>query len=150
MGNESRHKKMGQENVGEYKMKKTRICVTSQKGEFPCCVCQETVKPHDLFLSLGCHIDCAGLLIWNNIDKEKPNLGDTVLVFDQGYGENNNYYYRYKIATYIRQPNDKRKKVFADALQVKIEERFPWIYKNVTHWMALTKPPKKTLKEAKK
>ena len=78
---------------------------------------------------------------WINIRKKKPKLGDTVLVFEQGYGEQGNYWSNYYIATYIKNPHDKRKYVFADQIQVAIKERWPWVYWNVTHWMPLPDAP---------
>lgn len=123
-------------------MRKRTIVATSQKEVFPCCICEKQIDSFSLFLSLGCHIECAGLLVFNNVAKKKPKLGETVLVFEQGYGEKGNYYYSYKIAMYIKQPNDKRKKVFANALAVEIKSTSPWIYSRVTHWMYLTKPTK--------
>jgi len=81
--------------------------------------------------------------IWNDINKKKPELGQAVLVFSQGYGQSGNYWSDYNLATYIKCPSDKRKKCFANPLQVKQHARYPWEYRGVTHWIELPEKPAK-------
>jgi len=86
---------------------------------------------------------------WIDINKTKPKLGEDVLIYRQGYGEHKNYYYDYVVASYIRNPYDKRRYCFVPVLQKK--NTTPWIYTKVTHWMYLPTPPKPiTLEEDQK
>ncbi len=82
---------------------------------------------------------------WVDVAKEKPVLGQNVMVFIQGYGKFNNYYANYALAAYIKNPHDKRKTCFANMLQVKFAHDIPLIYKNVTHWMPLPAAPRKII-----
>jgi len=80
--------------------------------------------------------------IWYDVKKKKPQLGQVVLVFEQGYGEKGNYFSSHAIARYIKNPNDRRQRVFADWLQSSQGAQSPWIYDRVTHWMFLSEPKK--------
>jgi len=87
---------------------------------------------------------------WVPVGKKKPKLGQEVLVFNQGYGVHGNYYFDYELAIFIKHPRDKRRKVFAKSLDVRVGHS-SWIYDCVTHWMPLPNPaPKITLKEDRK
>jgi len=76
---------------------------------------------------------------WNDFTKNKPKLGQDVLVYRQGYGLHHNYYYDYYVASYIRNPYDKRRYCFVPTLEK--DKCTPWIYTKVTHWMELPEPP---------
>ena len=80
---------------------------------------------------------------WFAVKDCLPKLGQTVLVFEQGFGDSNNHWFDYHIATFIKNPGDLRKRVFAHALQVKLGDDRPWPYLNVTHWMPLPSCPPK-------
>ncbi len=120
-------------------MSKGTVFVTSQKEVFPCCVCGQDIKSYDMFFAIGCHTDCGGKHYWRDLGKEKPQINDTVLVFEQGYGIKGNYYYGYAVARYIKSPYDGRKKVFVKELHAEREAQ-PWVYTKVTHWMSLAMP----------
>jgi len=77
---------------------------------------------------------------WLDIDKHKPELGQTVLIFTQGYSVKGNHYHDYEVATYIKNPWDGRKKCFANKTQVVIGDSYPWVWVHVTHWMPLPAP----------
>ena len=129
-------------------MSKTKgtVFVTSQKEAFTCCVCGGTIESHGMYFSLGCHTDCGGKQIFRDIKDEKPQLNETVLVFEQGYGIKGNYFYGYAVARYIKSPYDGRKKVFAREIDVSQNQSKPWVYAKTTHWMSLSKPEKLELK----
>jgi hypothetical protein len=78
---------------------------------------------------------------WFDIKKRKPVLGETVLVFEQGYSSQGNYWSQYEVATYITNPYDRRRRIFTPWLQAVLPT--PWDYDDVTHWMPLPKPPNK-------
>lgn len=78
---------------------------------------------------------------WNDLSKIKPSLGQDVLIYRQGYGAHGNYYFDYFLASYVRNPYDKRKYCFVPKLEK--EKATPWIYTKITHWMPLPEPPEK-------
>ena len=41
---------------------------------------------------------------WFDVTRKKPALGQNVLVFEQGYGVEKNYFSSYALATYIKHP----------------------------------------------
>lgn len=83
-------------------------------------------------------------VLWIDATKGRPHLGQTVFVFEQGYGDAGNYYCDYRVARYIEHPGDRRRRAFADALAVSAGNRSPWVYHRVTHWMPLPAPPERT------
>lgn len=80
---------------------------------------------------------------WTDLNKCKPELGETVLIFQQGYGANDDYWSCIEIAIFIKNPNNMRKRVFADPKNVSIGGISPWIFTDVTHWMHLPDKPEK-------
>lgn len=77
---------------------------------------------------------------WREYPKEKPTLGQKVLIFRQGYGQPGNYWEHIKTAVYIKDPYDGRKRSFADDTAVEIGNHEPWVYSNVTHWAPIERP----------
>jgi len=78
---------------------------------------------------------------WKDLNKIKPDVGQDVLIYRQGYGNHNNYYFDYHVASYVRNPYDKRRYCFVP--KVEKEKYSPWIYTKVSHWMTLPIPPNK-------
>jgi hypothetical protein len=91
---------------------------------------------------------------WYDIRKRKPKLGETALIFCQGYDITGKHYWSdYHIGTWIKKPYDRRQRVFGDALHVKLAMvykdeslRDVWVYTDVTHWMPLPQSPEKVRK----
>jgi hypothetical protein len=125
-----------------YKIKRAPIHATSQKEPFECCVCGKEIGSYELHLSIGCHIDCGRKLLWLDVKEEKPELNETVLVFEQCYGQKGNYYFGYEVARYVISPYDGRKKIFIKELDAKYNPESPWVFTKVTHWMRLISPEK--------
>jgi hypothetical protein len=96
------------------------------------------------------------LMMWNRYPQRKPDIGQKVLIFTQGYDVTGTRYWSdYEIAVYVINPHDKRKRAFANATQWEVESRRDgsilrdvWLYRGVTHWMPLPEPPEKISKEA--
>lgn len=93
---------------------------------------------------------------WTDIKKQKPPLNIEVLIFCQGYSltPKHIYWSDYKLAVYVVNPHDKRKKAFVQSLDYRVAQiyqtkgeglslRDAWIYHDVTHWMHLPKQPLK-------
>jgi len=78
---------------------------------------------------------------WEDFTKVKPKLGQDILIYRQGYGGHNNYYSDYQVASYVKNPYDKRRYCFVPNTEKK--KNSPWIYTKVTHWMLLPTPPEK-------
>jgi len=47
--------------------------------------------------------------IWEDFTKVKPKLGQDVLIYRQGYGGHKNYYSSFHVASYVKNPYDKRR-----------------------------------------
>lgn len=82
-------------------------------------------------------------MIWIDVREQKPELGQEVLVFCQGYGDAANYWSDYELAIYMKSPYDRRRYAFAKSLHIKVNTSSPWLYHDVTHWMPLPEPPPK-------
>lgn len=78
---------------------------------------------------------------WIDLNKVKPTLGQDVLIFRQWGSPPNKHYTEYILASYIKNPYDKRRNCFVKT-QDKVN-RTPMFINRVTHWMPLPKPPEK-------
>jgi hypothetical protein len=84
---------------------------------------------------------------WIDIKEYEPRLGQTCLVVEQGFGIHGNYYYGFYVATFVRNPIHPRKGQPVFVHQLQTNERSPWVYDDVTHWMPLPDLPKQPDKE---
>lgn len=86
---------------------------------------------------------------WISLKKQKPELKQMVLVFEQGYDKTGKHYWSdFRLAVYDIDYSDKRKKAFYPALEYRVTSRedgstMPgmWHERAVTHWMPLPDPP---------
>lgn len=86
---------------------------------------------------------------WNKYPNKKPNIGQEVLIFCQGYditGER--YWSDFELAIYDKNVFDKRKNTFYKSLDYqfgKLDNHLggAWQYKDVTHWIPLPESPLK-------
>jgi len=80
---------------------------------------------------------------WIDIQKQKPELGQTVLIFTQGYTfvVGRPYHTNYRLGTYVKDCGDRRKKCFVDPMQIDRITHQPestaWKFNWVTHWIPL-------------
>jgi hypothetical protein len=84
------------------------------------------------------------MMDWISIKRKKPKLGEIALILCQGYDVSGKHYWSdYYIGVWIKNPYDKRQRVFGDALRVGLAMdrgeslRDVWVYRNVTHWMPM-------------
>ena len=80
---------------------------------------------------------------WVDFTKVKPALGQDVLIYRQWSSPPNKHYSEYILASYIKNPYDKRRNCFVKT-QDKIS-RTPMFINRVTHWMPLPNPPEKVV-----
>ena len=87
-------------------------------------------------------------IMWNSIKKEKPEIGQICLIFEQGYSIGGYYQSAYHVAKFIKHPIDHRRQAFADQIEAANgeTEHLP-LYNRATHWMPLPEPPKQLNKE---
>lgn len=78
---------------------------------------------------------------WVDINKIKPALGQDVLIYRQWCSPPSKYYSEYILASYIKNPYDKRRNCFVQK-QDKLKKT-PLFITRVTHWMSLPNPPEK-------
>ncbi len=91
---------------------------------------------------------------WNKYPDKKPQLGQEVLVFCQGYDiKGKSYWSHFSLCIFDRQANDRRTYAFYSALEYRVEKwqgrslRNCWGERSVTHWMPLPEYPEKISKE---
>jgi len=81
---------------------------------------------------------------WIDVNKRKPALGTEVLIFCQGYSiRGEDYWSHYEKATFTKFPFDRRRRAFVK----NDDSSYPWVYRDVTHWMPLPDPPPRISKE---
>jgi len=74
---------------------------------------------------------------WIDLSKKKPQRGEQCLILEQGYGVFGNHYWHIDIAYYDKDPVDKRKNTFLETTAYELENRNPWSYRKVTHWIPI-------------
>ena len=88
---------------------------------------------------------------WVSVNTRKPELGQEVLVFCQGYDVTGTRYWSdYELAIYDIDYSDRRRFAFYQSVNYRVEKRYDgstmrsvWKHRGVTHWMPLPLSPLK-------
>ena len=71
---------------------------------------------------------------WNDIEKEKPLLDETILVY------RTNAAIPYQLAVYTTNPYNKQQNAFVDYTQLTIGDPDPIVFNNVIQWTRISMP----------
>jgi len=80
---------------------------------------------------------------WISLKKEKPKLGQKVLIYREGKRPDKIKWSSIDLAYYDINPYDKRERAFIDYKSYEADMIHKWIHDNTVYWQAI-EPPKKS------